>query len=375
METELSEMLKARFGEIEDYRHPSPRVTKHPLWAVLTVIMCGVLSGLSRTDDIEIYAKKKAEFFRDTFGIEKIPSDSTMNRILNMSQAEKITAVIIGIMHEKATELGKIIAVDGKAIRQTARKGSPHSALQILTAYMTESAVVLGQEAIHEKTNEIPVFQEMLAYLDVKDKIITADAMHCQKETCERIINNGGSYVLGLKENQGSLYQDVKLFFEDTINADQIENCIAKLEKNGGRIEARSCRKAKDIDWLAQKSAWKGMTSVFAIRRVVTTKNKTTDETSYYITSVDASAERLMEITRSHWRIESMHWLLDVIFNEDECKILSETGQKNLNIMRKLALMLHKQYVSALPQKTKPSLKNNMLAALLDDSLLVTLLS
>ena len=82
-----------------------------------------------------------------------------------------------------------------------------------------------------------------------------------------------------------------------------------------------------------------------------------------------------MEITRSHWRIESMHWLLDVIFNEDECKILSETGQKNLNIMRKLALMLHKQYVSALPQKTKPSLKNNMLAALLDDSLLVTLLS
>jgi predicted transposase YbfD/YdcC len=348
---------------------------KHPLWAILTVIMCGVLVGLDRTDDIEIYAKGKAEFFKQTFGIESIPSDSTMNRILNAVDAQKVAQSIIGIMREKIIDQDGVLAVDGKAIRSTSKDGNPKSALQILTAYMTENGVVLAQESIHEKTNEIPVFQEMLNHLNIKGKIITADAMHCQKATCEKIIGGGGDYLFGLKGNQAGLYENVKLFIDDPINKEEVEVYKAPIEKNGGRVEKRTCYKVIDIDWLEQAKQWKGIKSVFAIRRETETKKKRTDETNYYITSLDVNPEQLLRITRDHWKIESMHWMLDVLFNEDECRILSESGQKSLNIMRKLALMLHKQYISALPQKTKPSVKNNMLAALVNEQIIVTLLS
>jgi len=265
-----------------------------------------------------------------------------------------------------------VLAVDGKAIRSTSEKGKPHSALQILTAYLTESGVVLGQETIHEKTNEIPVFQEMLDYLDVKGKTITADAMHCQKDTCEKIIKNGGNYVFGLKENQKTFYDDVELFINDEINSSSIET-FETIEKNGGRIEKRICKKVTDISWLEAQSEWVGLQSVFSVRRLITVKGITADETCYYITSLDSGAEELLRISREHWKIESLHWLLDVAFSEDDCEILSENGHKTLNIFRKLALLLHKQYLAAQPKKC--SIKANLLNCLLNENLLCSILN
>lgn len=361
--------IKLKFGIIEDVRHPS--YIEHKLSDVLIIIMCAVLSGLDDLAEIYIFAQNKAEFFQQNFGIDKIPSKPTLSRILNLLDGNAVAKVIIEIMKEQAESLGNILAIDGKAIRSTSKNKNPHSALQILTAYLTESGVVLGQKSINEKTNEIPVFQEMLDSLDVKGKTITADALHCQKETCKKIKDKGGNYVLGLKENQKLLFEDVELFFKEDINNDSITECET-VEKNGGRIEKRICRKTNDISWLCSKKDWEGLTTVFSVRRIVTTKGMTSDETSFYISSLDSDAKELLKISREHWKIESMHWLLDVVFSEDKCAILSDNGQKSLNVLRKLALLLHKNYLSKQPKKC--SVKASLLQCLIDDNRLLEII-
>ena len=290
---------------------------------------------------------------------------------MNMIKREKVANVKIEIMKEKTTELGNIIAVDGKAIRSTSKKGEANSALQILTAYLTESGVTLGQESIHKKTNEIPVFQDMLDYLEIKGKVITADALHCQRETCKKIIEKGGDYVFGLKENQKTLYDNIKLFFTDSINNDNI-SVYESIEKNHGRIEKRICRKATSIEWLDVENKWVGLKTVFEVRREVTSKNSTSIETSYYISSHDTSAKELLKISREHWKIESLHWLLDVVFSEDECAVISDNGQKTLNIFRKLALLLHKNFIKQ--QSKKSSIKASILQALVSDKRILEIL-
>ena len=360
--------IRGKFGIIEDKRHPSYVI--YPLADVLIIIMCAVICGLDGLAEIVVLAQKKAELFKRKFGIEQIPSKPTFSRILNMMDGEEVAKVIIEIMRERArfmAHMGNILAVDGKAIRSTAEKGKPQSALQILTVYLTESGVVLGQKDIHEKTNEIPVFQEMLSSLNVKGKVITADAIHCQKETCKKVIKGGGNYVFGLKKNQKTLYDDVKLFINDRINAGEIEK-FTTIEKNAGRIEKRICMKITDISWLYGKEKWPGLKTVFAVRRITTVKDVTSDEISYYISSLDVTAKELLQISREHWKIESMHWMLDVVFSEDECEMISENGHKTLNILRKLALLLHKNYLSR--QSKKCSVKANLLNCLLDDEVL-----
>lgn len=363
------EYMREKFSSIEDNRHPS--YIEHNLADILIIIMSAVLCGLDGLADIMVHAQNRAKFFQSNFGIKQIPSKPTLSRVLNMMDGDAVAKVIIEIMKERADIVGNIIAVDGKAIRSTSKPGNPHSALQILTAYLTECCVVVGQKAIHDKTNEIPVFQAMLELLDIKGKTITGDAMHCQKETCGRIIASGGHYVFGLKENQKTLFDDAALFINDETNSENIEKFTA-VQKSHGRIEKRICQKVTDISWLCGREEWIGLQSVFAVRRITIKSNKVTDETCYYITSTDATAEELLRIVREHWKIESMHWILDVVFSEDECGLLSENGHKTLNILRKLALLLHKNFIAKLHRKV--SIKANLLNCLMSDDMLCRVL-
>ena len=357
--------IKEQFEEIEDPRHQG--YIKHKLIDILFIVMCAVLCGLEHLEDIVIYGKSNRKFLEDTYGITEIPSKATLGRILTMIDGEKVGAIMIEIMKMQFGTDGEVIAVDGKAIRSTAKSGKPHSALQIITAYITSSGGVLGQKSIHEKTNEIPVFQEMLDTINIQEKIITADAMHCQKETCKKILEKGGNYLFGLKGNQNALYSDVKLFFEDGINDDCITQ-FRTIEKNAGRIEKRICRKTSDLSWLEGRDKWASLQTIFSIRRITTVYGKTTDQTCYYITSLNSEAKELMHIAREHWKIESLHWLLDVTFSEDTCNFLSENAHKTLNILRKFALATHKKYIS--DNNKKSTIKSNMFSALLNPELL-----
>jgi len=360
--------IRERMSEIKDPRHPS--YVKYPLVDILTIIMCAVLSGLDTLGDLVIYAKSRKEFLAKELGIEAIPSKATFARILSMIDGKEIGQAIVDVLHSRFGTAGEVVAVDGKAICSTAKSENPHSALQILSAYVTSSGIVLGQEAIHEKTNEIPVFQEMLTYLDIEGKIITADAMHCQRETCRRIIQRKGDFLLGLKENQPALFSDVRLFFESP-DCQGDWDCCQTVEKNAGRIEKRICRKSKDISWLMEHH-WPGLRTVFSIERLVEVRGHCSKEISYYISSCDLPAKRLMELAREHWKIESMHWLLDVTFSEDTCRFLSENAHRSMNALRKFSLAVHKNFLAAF--NIKSSLKASMLSALLDSNVLLSIL-
>ena len=308
----------------------------------------------------------------ETFGIKSIPSKATFSRVLGSINGYEVVKVIVAHMKQLLGEDGDIIAVDGKAIRSTSKEGIPHSAIQIITAYVVETGVVLGQEKIYQKTNEIPTFQEMLSYLNVAGKTITADAMHCQRETCRKVIKKHGNYVFGLKENQKKLYDDVALFFEDSDLRDETE-IYTTIEKNKDRLERRVCRKASNIDWLTREHAWPGLRTVFAVDRTITRPKGTTKETSYYISSLNESPERLLSIARNHWGIESMHWMLDVVFSEDHCILASEDAHMALNAFRKYALAMHKNYI--MQKGIKHSKKTSMFNCLMNDDLMLQILT
>ena len=169
------EWIHEKFSIIKDLRHQS--YVEHKLTDALIIVMLAVLCGLDELGDIVLFAENRLEFLKNSFGIEKIPSKATLCRILNMLDGEKVGQIIVEIIREAYGTKGNVLAVDGKAICATSKPGKPHSALQILTAYVTESGVVLGQKSIHEKTNEIPVFQEMLDLLDIEGKTVTGDAL------------------------------------------------------------------------------------------------------------------------------------------------------------------------------------------------------
>lgn len=365
------EELEEKLSGIGDFRNKG--YVKRPLINILIIVMCATMCGLDSLCQIVEYANNKKEFLKIYFGINEIPSKTTFCRVLKMINGDEVVKVIIDIMKDMVDEKGQIVAVDGKAIRKTHKENYTKSALQILTAYCTDSGVVLGQEMItsKDKTNEISVFQEMLGYMDISNKIITADAMHTQKTTCQMIIKGSGDYILCLKENRKNFFKEVEKFFADKNNKN-ITKSKTIVEENKGRTEKRTCYKAKDISVFSYTNEWDGLKTIFAIVREITTKKGTSVETSYYISSCTNPAIVLLKNTRKHWKVESMHWMLDVVFNEDDSLFYSENSYNILNIFRKFSLLLHKNYVSSLPKKN--SLKSNMFNCLLTDSTLLDVL-
>ena len=365
------EYYESHFVELEDTRYEN--FVKHKLTDVLIIVMCGILCGLDELEDIVTYGKSNLSFLKENFGIDKVPSKSTLTRVMNFIDGEKVAKIIINIMRETLGIAGDVVAFDGKTICSTA-KGNREK-LHIVTAYLTQNGVILGQETVGEKTNEIPIIQAMLKYIDVNGKVVTADAMHCQKETAKLITRGGGEYILGLKGNQELFFKEVSVYLDDCIASEKIEVETEKTkEKNGGRIETRICYKSPSLDWFEDRDKWTGLNYAFAIDRITETPKGKSSERSYYITSLDTSCAELLRLTREHWKIEAMHYQLDVTFSEDDCRILSANGQKTFNIFRKLALAFHKASISALNKKTKPSVKNNMLQALLSTSALLDVL-
>jgi predicted transposase YbfD/YdcC len=316
-------------------------------------------------DKIVDYGKNKREFLLSDFAIKEIPSKPTLTRAFAMINPRWLGLCIVGILKSLIKAEHEQIMIDGKAIRSTDAIQSIEKMMTIVTAY-TDTSISLGQVVVDNKSNEIPAVRELLDMLDIKCAVVSLDAMHCQKDTVEKIIDNGGDYVVQLKGNQGNLYEDVYAMFDDKYmdeaDKDSEYEVFQTIEKGHGRIEKRTCYVLNGVeyftDYLAQ---WKGLKKIFAVRRAVEKNGETSREISCYLSSKNTSAEKLLSYTRNHWQIESMHHILDVTYDEDRCKLLTENAQENLNIFRKMGVSIHKNHLIGKRQTVKSSMFNCLL--------------
>ena len=368
----MNEIFNMYFGIIDDERDQF--TVKHSLVSILKLVMIAILCGLDKLDKIVEYGKNKSEFLKKEFEIEAIPSTSTLTRVFAMISPKYLGLSIVCILNTIIKEKPEQIMLDGKVIKATDSIKTIEKMMNIVTAY-TDTGISIGQKTVDSKSNEIPAVQELIDMLDVRGLVITADAMHCQKKTAEKIVDNKGDYVLQLKANQGRMYEDVYAMFDDSYMDIADKDCeyeiYSTIEKNHGRIEKRTCYVLNEIEFFTNYMAeWKGLKKIFAVKREIEREGKKTQEISCYISSKNTTAKKLLSYTRKHWEIETMHHILDVSYDEDNCKLYSQRAQENLNIFRKMGASIHKNNL----KNKKQTIKNNMFNCLLNDAYLLEML-
>lgn len=339
-------MLRKYFKKITDKRE-SYKV-RHNLLETLIMAICAVIAECETFYQIEEYCQEKEEWFREKLGLKLnhgIPSHDTFERIFAMIDPKEFeTSFISWIKAANRLTQGTIVSIDGKSI---CGSGSDEQRpIHMVSAWANENKLVLGQIKTDEKSNEITAIPALLELLELKGCIVTIDAMGCQRDISAKIAEKQADYVFGLKGNQSNLHDDVRLYFDDAQkNRKQYPeiSITGSLEKGHGRIEKRNYFFSTDISWLEQRGNWSNLNAIGMVESIVEEKGKTRRETRYFITS-------LVEITpfakavREHWGIEnSLHWCLDVGFNEDNCRIRKDNSAENMAVVRHIAINLLKQ--------------------------------
>ena len=236
---------------------------------------------------------------------------------------------------------GSVIAIDGKTICGARNTAEEKSAIHIVSAWASKYRIVIGQVKTAEKSNEITAIPELLKLLDINGCIVTTDAMGCQKNIVKAIVDKNSDYVLALKGNQKLFYEEVKEYLDDAVETDFKDipyNYTKTVDKGHGRNEEREYYITENINWLSTRSEWKNLKSIGIAIRKSEEKGKITVEKRYYISSLPADAVKFSNAVRKHWGIESMHWVLDVVFNEDSNRTRKEHSPENLSLLRKFAL-------------------------------------
>jgi predicted transposase YbfD/YdcC len=347
MEKKQDLSLIKHFEPIDDPRKERKKL--HKLIDIIFISICAVIANADSFVDIQRFGEAKKNWFKKYLELPNgIPSHDTFGRVFALLDPEKLKEYFLSWVKEIMNSIdGEVIAIDGKTIRHSFDKVKEKNAIHIVSAWATENMIVLGQKKVNEKSNEITAIPDLLEILDIKNCIITIDAMGTQKDIAKKIVKKEADYVLALKGNQGTLCEDVKLFLDGIDNKNEMEidyDYFKTIDKDHGRIEIRECFATADLDWLSQKDQWEKITTIFMIKSKRIIEGKTTTETRYYISSLAASAEKNLNAVRKHWGVEnSLHWSLDVSFREDESRIRKDNAPENFNLIRHMALNLLKQ--------------------------------
>jgi predicted transposase YbfD/YdcC len=373
--------FKELFSAIPDERQEWK--VKHKLIDIIFIVVVSVIADCDDWEDVEWFANHKADWFKKYLELPNgIPSHDTMERVFSWIDADAFRRCFMEWV-ELANNTGVpgVIAIDGKTMRGT--RDFSKKALHVINAWFSENGLILGQTFVNEKSNEMKAIPDLLDLLDVNGQIITIDAGGTYKDVAEKIIAKKGDYVLALKGNQPSLFEDVKLFFESELNEMKESNgkcpndydiqSVQKTEKGHGRIEKRTYHMTDKIDWLEGKDDWPGLVSVGAVKSRVENVSKGTvlEETRYFISSLPCEASRFAYAVRQHWGVESMHWSLDTTFNEDKRRSRKNNSAKNLASLIRLARDIIK--ADGVPKKM--TLKRCRKRAMVDNDYLEKLIS
>lgn len=350
------------FGEMDDPR--VERTKQHKLIDIITIAICAVICGADTWVDIETYGRAKYLWLKEFLELPNgIPSHDTFSRVFARLNPEQFQQCFINwIKSISNITSGQVIAIDGKTLRHSYDSGADKRAIHMVSG-ATAQRLVLGQVKVDDKSNEITAIPELLKVLELNGCIVTIDAMGCQKEIVKLIISQGGDYVITLKKHQSSLYKQVEELFKQAIkNSFEkfTHSCYQTKEHSHGREEIRNYLMLSDInDRIDPTSKWDSLQGIGMVESVRTVDGLTTVETRYYISSLTNNAQLLGQSIRSHWGIENpLHWVLDVAFREDDCRIRKDNAPQNFAVLRHIALNLLNQ------EKTlKTGIKNKRLKA------------
>lgn len=371
----MSPTFLKHFAPISDPR--IERCKKHNLLDILLLAISAVMSGSEGWEDIEQFGHIKLDWLRKYRPFEAgIPRHDTIARVicrLKPAEIEKAFQAWISSLIEE-TGCG-VIAIDGKTARRSFSTKERNNALHTVSAWSCQHQLVLGQVAVDNKTNEITAIPELLTMLEIENSIITLDAMGCQREIALQIVKQKADYILALKGNHSGMQAELAAWWHKSVReglSDEVYSTHTEINSGHGRIETRVCQQLLiKKNWLAKQYQWSGLKSVIQVTSTIHEKSTSTDsvETRWYVSSLGLNAGQALNCVRSHWQIESMHWVLDMTFREDESRIRKGHGALVFNVMRKIAMALFKQ------DETKTaSMKAKRKMAALDDDYRSTLL-
>jgi len=365
-------VLLDHLGTIKDTRQ-SWKVA-YPLREVLFLVVCGTIASGDDYDDIVDWGEAHLSFLRGFSEFHYgIPCADWLRTVMNRINPELFAACFSAWVAECWPDKPDLVAIDGKTSRRSHNRKIGQKPLHLVSAFATASQLVLGQEAVDEKSNEITAIPALLERLDLEGSLVSIDAMGCNPNIAQSILDAKSDYLLAVKDNQPTLHADVKSYF-DTAPAAEVESCQT-LGKDHGRLELRAHTVSKVVDWIASERSYPGaprfpkLTTIAMVESRIERGDKIETERRSYISSRALSAQAFAEAVRSHWAIENnLHWTLDVTFKEDQSRLRAGHGAKNMAVIRHFALNLVRQ------AKDKRSIKRRRKRASWDPQYLLQIL-
>jgi predicted transposase YbfD/YdcC len=327
------------FKEVPDHR--IERCKLYKVEEILLIVFSGLIAGCDSWDDLEMFGKIKQDCLRKYMRYKNgVPSDDTMRRFFRALNPKIFEDCFTKWVKSFQMDLeGKVVAIDGKTSRRSF--DGENRPMHLISALASEVGIILGQLKTDDKSNEITAIPELLEILDIAGTIVTIDAIGCQTKIVEKLVDKKADYLIALKSNQFRLNNDVRSFFKNK-NEETLVQGVTDYDKGHGRIESRTCKMSEDIAWLKELyPKWKGLNSIIEIESKREIKGEISTEKRYYISSLKSDPTKALRAIRDHWGVENkLHWVLDVVFNDDLSRIRKGNAPRNIAIVKKTALNL-----------------------------------
>jgi predicted transposase YbfD/YdcC len=362
----------SHFSDLPDHRQAGKVI--YPLDEVLLLCLLAVLAGAETFVDIARFGEKKLDLLRRFRRFrDGTPAHDHLGDIFATLDAEHFQRCFVAWVGALTGAPAEVIAIDGKTSRRAYQKTGAKAAIHMVSAFAARQRLVLGQVKVADKSNEIVAIPKLLEMLAIEGAIVTIDAMGCQRDIARKILDKKADYVLALKGNQGALREDVELFVAEQKANEFKDTKISRdhtVDADHGRIETRTTTVIHDVAWLQERHDWPGLKAVIIVDSTRQTAAKIERQTRFYITSLVLLASLLGPIVRSHWAIEnSLHWVMDMIFRDDECRVRTDHAPANFTTLKHMAHNLIRKAPG------KDSLRLRRKVAAWDDEFLASLIA